>query len=60
MYPRLHIELAPIYEHLHDQISRFQQPTVTPFDIIKRRRRFDDLLRVWYFSVPIFFEYGTF
>ncbi|VDM93659.1 unnamed protein product [Onchocerca ochengi] len=45
MYPRLHIELAPIYADLHDQVSRFQQHTVAPFDITRRRQRFDDLLR---------------
>ncbi|VDK81015.1 unnamed protein product [Litomosoides sigmodontis] len=46
LYPRLHIELAPIYHDLHVQAARFQQHAATPFTIANRRRRFDDLLRV--------------
>ncbi|KAM3718497.1 Spindle assembly checkpoint component MAD3 [Dirofilaria immitis] len=45
IYPRLHIELAPIYENLQIEASHFQKTKITPFDIRKRRRRFDDLLR---------------
>lgn len=46
LYPRLHIELAPIYHDLHIQAARVQQTTTTPFTIANRRWHFDDLLRV--------------
>ncbi|VDM08245.1 unnamed protein product [Wuchereria bancrofti] len=45
MYPRLHVELAPIYQDLHIEAARFQQNAITPFPIRNRRWRFDDLLR---------------
>ncbi|KAK6104585.1 hypothetical protein QQG55_16830 [Brugia pahangi] len=45
MFPRLHVELAPIYQDLHIEAGRFQQNALTPFHIKNRRWRFDDLLR---------------
>ncbi|VBB34168.1 unnamed protein product [Acanthocheilonema viteae] len=45
LYPRLHIELAPIYHDLHIQAARLQQNAITPFTVGSRRWRFDDLLR---------------
>lgn len=46
MYPRLHIELAPIYHDLHVEAARFQQNAMIPFVTRNKRWRFDDLLRV--------------
>uniref|UniRef100_A0A915PKX7 Uncharacterized protein n=1 Tax=Setaria digitata TaxID=48799 RepID=A0A915PKX7_9BILA len=48
MYPRLHVELSPIYGDLHIEAARFRQNTTTvpvPLTIGSRRRRFDDILR---------------
>uniref|UniRef100_A0A0R3RT54 Uncharacterized protein n=1 Tax=Elaeophora elaphi TaxID=1147741 RepID=A0A0R3RT54_9BILA len=51
VYPRLHIELAPIYHELHIQAARLQQNAIIPFTIGSRHRRFDDLLRVYHFII---------
>ncbi|EFO21613.1 hypothetical protein LOAG_06873 [Loa loa] len=45
MYPRLHIELAPIYQDLHIEAAHFQQDAITPFAVRNKNRHFDDLLR---------------
>ncbi|CAG9530011.1 unnamed protein product [Cercopithifilaria johnstoni] len=45
LYPRLHIELAPIYHDLRIQAAQFEQNAITPFAVGSKRWRFDDLLR---------------
>lgn len=46
VYPRLHIEFAPIYKHhLRSEADRLQQTVINPY-VRNKLWRFDDLLHV--------------